>query len=163
MSSYRRRLASIANKLILGVDFSKQPANELWYITRDGQKVDSSERNLIGGWGRQEGLQVISHTYENGIGKVRYSAPLVKLGEDVFRFTTNTLLVSLPRTLVRFGSACFGNSLEYLIENLVLLRESEVTFNKEDTWKPVIHNLYVQPNCAQFYNNLGYNIIEKKI
>lgn len=29
MSSYRRRLAAIANKLIFGVDFSKQPDEEL--------------------------------------------------------------------------------------------------------------------------------------
>lgn len=163
MSSYRRRLAAIANKLICGVDFSKQPDNELWYITTNGQKVDSSEMNLIGGWGQQEGLQVISHTYENGIGKVRYNTNVIKFGENVFRFTKNTLLVSLPRTLVRFSSACFGDSLEYLIEHLVLLRESEVTFNKKSGWKPVIHNMYVQPNCKQFYNNLGYNIIEKKI
>ena len=162
--SYRRYMMSRANKLICGVDFSKQPDDELWYITTDGQKTDNSDTNLKGGWGKQEGLQVVSHTYEEGIGKVRYSAPLVKLGESAFRFTTKTLLVSLPRTLEHVGSACFGNTLEQSIGYLVLLKGSKVTFNKDETWKPKIrHNLYVQPNCTQFYNDLGYNIIEKKI
>lgn len=164
MSSYRRRLAALVNKLICGVDLSKQPDDELWYITTDGQKTDNSDINLMGDWNRQEGLQVISHTYKDGIGKVRYNAPLVKLGESAFRLTTNTLLVSLPRTLEHFGAGCFGITLEHSVGYLVLLRESEVTFNKDETWKPKIrHYLYVQPNCTQFYNNLGYNIIEKKL
>ena len=29
MSSYRRRLAALVNKLICGIDFSKQPDNEI--------------------------------------------------------------------------------------------------------------------------------------
>ena len=162
--SYRRYMMSIANKLIYGIDFSKQPDDELWYITTDGQKTDNSDINLIGDWGKQENLRVISHTYEGGIGKVRYNAPLVKLGESAFRLTTNTLLVSLPRTLEHFGAGCFGITLEHSVGYLVLLNKSEVTFNKNETWRPKIrHNLYVQPNCRIFYNNLGYNVIEKKI
>ena len=163
MSSHRRRLAAIANKLICGVDFSKQPDNELWYITTDGQKVDSSERNLIGGHGKQEGLSVISHTYENGIGKVRYSADVVKLGEDVFRFVSNCLLVSVPRKVIRFGAFSFGEN-NYEIDYLVLLSSTEVKYNT--FFKPYIKNaLYVQPNCAQYYKESfsNINIIEKKI
>ena len=76
MSSYRRRLAAIANKLICGIDFSKQPDNELWYITTDGQKTDNSDKNLMGEFSRQAGLSVVSHTYENGLGKVRYNDTL---------------------------------------------------------------------------------------
>lgn len=36
MSTYRRRLAAIASRYIMGIDFSKQPDNEIWYITGDG-------------------------------------------------------------------------------------------------------------------------------
>lgn len=161
--SYRYYMMSRANKLICGVDFSKQPDNELWYITLDGQKVDSSEKNLIGGYGKQDGLQVISHTYENGIGKVRYSADVVRYGEDVFRFVKNCLLISVPRKVVRSNAFCFGEH-NYEIEYLVLLNSEEVSLHTY--FKPYIKNaLYVQPNCAQYYKKdfPNINIIEKKI
>ncbi len=160
MSSYRRRLAAIANKLICGVDFSKQPDNELWYITTDGQKVDNSERNLIGGYGKQEGLQVVSHTYENDIGKVRYSADVVRFGEGVLENVKNCLLASLPRKLVRIGAFSFRRGIDYL----VLLSSTEVEYNEQ--FKPEVKKtLYVQPNCARYYKKSypNINIIEKKI
>lgn len=162
--SYRYYMMSIANKLICGIDFSKQPENELWYITTDGQKVDSSERNLIGGYGKQEGLQVVSHTYENGIGKVRYNTDVVKYGEETFRFVQNCLLVSLPRKVSFINAFCFGNNVLNAIEYLVLLNRNEVAYNIQ--FKPILKNaLYVQPNCAKYYKKdyPNINIIEKKI
>lgn len=164
MSSYRRRLATIANRRILGIDFSRQPDNELWYITTDGEKTTNSDRNLMGEFGKQEGLQVVSHTYENGIGKVRYSDTLRVLGGQAFSSTRNTLLVSLPRTLGRFGALCFGNNAANAVGYLVFLNRGKVAYNPQ--FKPILKNaLYVQPNCAQYYKEIFPNIevIEKKI
>lgn len=146
---------------LLGIDFSKQPDNELWYITEDRQKVVSSERNLIGGYNKQEGLQVVSHTYENGIGKVRYNADVVKFGEGVFRFVSNCLLVSVPRRVKNISAFSFGGN-NYLIDCLVFLSVEKVEYNT--SFKPYIKNaLYVQPNCAQYYKDDFPNIevIEK--
>ncbi len=146
---------------LLGIDFSKQTDNELWYITTDGQKVDSSERNLIGGYNKQEGLSVVSHTYENGIGKVRYSADVVKFGEGVFRFVSNCLLVSVPRKVKQISAFSFGG-VNYPIDYLVLLRDARVEYNTQ--FVPYVKNaLYVQPNCAQYYKDDFPNIevIEK--
>lgn len=147
---------------LLGIDFSKQPDNELWYITTDGQKVNSSESNLIGEYNKQEGLSVVSHTYENGIGKVRYSAAVVKLGENVFRFVNNCLLVSVPRKVSLINAFCFVNDIYNQINYLVLLRGAKVEYNTQ--FKPHIKKaLYVQPNCAQYYKEDFPNIevIEK--
>lgn len=164
MSSYRRRLAAIANKLICGIDFSKQPDNELWYITTDGQKTDNSDKNLMGEFSRQAGLSVVSHTYENGLGKVRYNDTLKVLGGQAFRSTKNTLLVSLPRTLERLGAFCFGDSITHAIGHLILLNKGKVTYNPQLQFKPRLKsNLYVQPNCSQYYKGNFDNIIEKKI
>lgn len=163
MSTYRRRLTARANKLVLGINFSKQPDNELWYITADGQKVDSSERNLIGGYNKQEGLSVISHTYENGIGKVRYSADVEKFGEGVFRFVSNCLLVSVPRKVRLISVFSFGES-NSPIDCLVFLRGAKVEYNSQ--FVPYIKKaLYVQPNCAQYYKDNFPNIevIERAI
>lgn len=162
--SYRYYMMTIANKLICGVDLSRQLDNELWYITTDGQKVDSSESNLIGSYNKQVGLQVVSHTYENGIGKVRYNTDVVKYGEGTFRFVSNCLLVSVPRKVVQFSAFCFGNNELNAIGYLVLLNRNKVDYNTQ--FIPVLKKaLYVQPNCAQYYkdNLTNINIIEKKI
>nr|DAN76848.1 MAG TPA: hypothetical protein [Caudoviricetes sp.] len=162
MSTFRRRLTARANKLVLGIDFSKQPDNELWYKTKN-DTILSPSINLIGGWNKQEGLQVISHTYENGIGKVRYSAAVVKFGEGVFRFVSNCLLVSVPRKVIQIGAFSFGE-VNYQIGCLVLLRGTKVDYNT--SFKPYIKNaLYVQPNCAQYYKDNFPNIevIERAI
>ena len=164
MSTFRRRLTARANKLVLGIDFSKQPDNELWYITTDGQKFDSSESNLIGTYNKQEGLSIISHTYENGMGKVRYSATVVKFGENAFRFVSNCLLISLPRKVSLINAFSFGNSIYNQIDYLVLLRGAKVVYNTQFT--PHIKKaLYVQPNCAQYYKDNFPNIevIERAI
>lgn len=160
MSSYRRRLAAIANKLICGIDFSKQPDNELWYITLDGQKVDNSEINLMGGYGRQEGLQVVSHTYENGMGKVRYSADVAKFGENVFNNGKDVIVVSIPRKVLEIYSFSLGEGSP--IDNLVLLSSGETEL--QTSFRPKVKgNVYVQPNCAKYYKAFNFNIIEKKI
>lgn len=146
---------------LLGIDFSKQPDNELWYITTDGQKVDSSERNLMGGYNKQEGLSVVSHTYENGVGKVRYNADVVRYGEGVFRFVNNCLLVSVPRKVSLINAFSFGEH-NSQIDYLVLLRGTKVEYNAQ--FAPYIKKaLYVQPNCAQYYKEDFPNIevIEK--
>lgn len=158
--SYRYYIMSIVNKLICGVDLSRQPENELWYITTNGQKVDSSERNLIGGYGKQGGLQVVSHTYENGIGKVRYNTDILRFGEDFFNDGKNIFVVSIPRKVATIHSFSLGSGSP--IGNLVLLSSGETEL--QTNFRPKVKgNVYVQPNCTQYYKAFNFNIIEKKI
>ena len=57
MISYlNRQLKCADNRLLFGVDFSKQPNNEIWYRTVNDTMVVNTETNLIGGWMKQEGL-----------------------------------------------------------------------------------------------------------
>ena len=166
MSSYRRRLALIANKLIFGVDFSKQPDNEIWYIPVDGQKLESV--NFIGGWGYQQGLEVVSHVYENGIGKIVYNTDVEKLGESAFRVLDSkykqALLISLPRKVSSMGAWCFG-SVTNNLNSLVLLNGDFKgnIFPSEKSHRPAISNVYVMQGCASYYTDVEYNVIEKKI
>lgn len=167
MSSYRRRLALIANKLIYGVDFSKQPDNEIWYISVDGQKLGWD--NLIGGWGVQKGLEVVSHVYENGIGKIVYNTNVERLGESAFRVLKSNLkqalLISLPRKLSSMGAWCL-DSVTNKLNSLVLLN-GDFKGNILPSVKghrPAISNVYVMKGCALYYADMTeYNIIEKKI
>jgi len=167
MSSYRRHLAAIANKLICGIDFSKQPDNEIWYISIDGQKLEGV--NLIGGWGKQQGLEIVSHIYENGIGKVVYNDDVKNLGESAFRVLDfkhkQALLISLPRKLSSVAAWCFDSTTNKL-SSLVLLngdfKGNILPSNKGH--RPVISNVYVMQGCALYYVDMvEYNVIEKKI
>lgn len=160
MSSYRRGLAAIANKQICGVDFSKQPNNEIWYITTDERKYEYPEYYYVGRYGKQTNLRVVSNIYENGIGKILYNVDVNRLGEDVFRDKGNLLIISFPRTVNVVSAFCFREGVPYL----VLLNNKEVNYNK--TYIPnVLNGLFVQPNCAQYYTGsfTNINIIEKKI
>lgn len=167
MSSYRRHLAAIANKLICGIDFSKQPDNEIWYISIDGQKLEGVY--LIGGWGKQRGLEVVSHIYENGIGKVVYNVDVKMLGESAFRIldynNKQALLISLPRKLSSVAAWCL-NSVTNKLNSLVLLN-GDFKGNILPSVKghrPAISNVYVMKGCALYYAGMTeYNIIEKKI
>ncbi|MBF1491459.1 MAG: hypothetical protein HXN76_01880 [Prevotella pallens] len=149
MSSYRRHLAAIANKLICGIDFSKQPDNELWYITTDGQKAKS----ILPTYGGQT-MTVLSHTYENGIGKVTYKEDLVNIGQRVLQ-DNNLILVSMPKKVINIGIYCCNGKI------LILHNEQKVVFNM--LYLQQSGTLYVQPNCARYYKDFSYNVIEKKI
>lgn len=161
--SYRRYMMSRANKLICGIDFSKQPEDEVWYIKSDGEKVADNDRNLLGGYGKQEGLLVLSNTYQDGLGKIKYNKPVVRFGEGTFRFEPNLILVSLPKRVKRLGAFSLGE-IHTPIDRVVFLSSNEISMNT--SFKPYIKiALYVQPNCAQYYkeNFSNINIIEKKI
>lgn len=167
MSSYRRHLAAIANKLICGIDFSKQPDNEIWYISIDGQKLEGV--NLIGGWSKRQGLEVVSHIYENGIGKVVYNDDVERLGESAFRVLDReykqALLISLPRKLSSMGAWSL-DSVTNKLNSLVLLngdfKGNILPSNKGH--RPLISNVYVMQGCALYYVDMvEYNVIEKKI
>lgn len=165
--SYRRYMMLRANKLICGIDFSKQPDNEIWYISIDGQKLERV--NLIGGWSKQQGLEVVSHIYENGIGKVVYNDDVKRLGESAFRVLDfkhkQALLISLPRKLSSVAAWCFDSTTNKL-SSLVLLngdfKGNILPSNKGH--RPVISNVYVMQGCALYYVDMvEYNVIEKKI
>lgn len=166
MSSYRRRLAALVNKLICGIDFSKQPDNEIWYITIDGQKLEGFD--FVGSWGKQQGLEVVSHVYENGIGKIVYNINVERLGESAFRVLDRkykqALLISLPRKLSSVGAWAL-DSVTNKLNSLVLLngefKGSVLPRNKGH--RPAISNVYVMQGCASYYKDMEYNVIEKKI
>lgn len=164
--SYRRYMMSRANKLICGIDFSKQPDNEIWYKTENNTILPSSIE-LIGSY-VQKDLKVVSHTYENGLGKVTYNAPLAKLGESAFRNSKGVIFFSAPKTLTLIGPWAFTDYTSKKVKNLIFLSPNGVEHNRQ--FRPVISGvLYVQPNCAQYYKGYTYDpdyqytIIEKKI
>lgn len=169
MSTYRRRLAAIASRYIMGIDFSKQPDNEIWYITGDNNILNYNEtKPLIGMYGSQSGLSVVSNVIEDGIGKVKYNTTIIKLGEGAYGSTkTNqkVLLISLPKTLISISPYSFRLGNTNILQNLII---NNISVNKSvlplQNHLPKVKNIFVMPGYSKHYSYITEsNIIEKRL
>ena len=89
------------------------PNNEIWYTTEDGQKCELGKS--FGGTINPNfkesdfGGSIISHTYENGIGRIVFDSNVIRLPWSSF-FKAKLTSIELPQTLsVIDGFALFGN------------------------------------------------------
>ena len=119
MSIIRRRqmlLADADTRLIQSIDFSNQKDNEIWYLTTDGQR-DDSVAGLNKGWGSQTGLDVISHSYSDGIGKLVCNTDILRIGENWIRTNKKVTLLSFPRKSLHINAFCLqgGKNLTNII------------------------------------------------
>ena len=113
-------------------------------------------------------MEVVSHVYENGIGKIVYNTDVKILGESAFRVLDRkykqALLISLPRKLHALQAWAL-DSVTNELNSLVLLngdfKGSVLPSNKGH--RPAISNVYVMQGCASYYTDMEYNVIEKKI
>ena len=119
MSIIRRRqmlLADADTRLIKSIDFSNQKDNEIWYLTTDGQRYDWVAVLNIG-WGNQTGLEVISHSYSDGIGKLVCNTDILKIGENWIQTNKKVTLLSFPRKFLYIHAFCLygGKNLTNII------------------------------------------------
>ena len=94
------------------IDFSKQPDNEIWYITFDNNPIKNiynyqENSFFIGRWGKQPDLQFVKHIYENGLGKIIYNKPIIKLGENSLK-TNNVKIISFPKQFKYIYAYCLN-------------------------------------------------------
>lgn len=94
------------------IDFSKQPDNEIWYITFDNNPIKNiynyqENSFFIGRWGTQPDLQFVKHIYENGLGKIIYNKPIIKLGENSLK-TNNVKIISFPKQFKYIYAYCLN-------------------------------------------------------
>lgn len=99
-------------------------------------------------------MTLLSHTYENGIGKITYKEDLVDIGQRVLQ-DNNIILSSMPKKVKEISNYCCNGKI------LILHNEQKVAFNM--LYLQPSGTLYVQPNCARYYKDFSYNVIEKKI
>lgn len=152
------------------IDFSKQPDNEIWYTTENNIPITlpnnvTTQQFYIGNWGKQQDLQFVNSTYENGLGKIIYNKPYISMGERSFNpVKNNVLILSLPRQFKSINAYCFSfqkiNEIVFLSNNNVYVHNSSLNGN----------TLYVQPGLSNNYNTLKKyqnlifkNVIEKTL
>ena len=60
------------------VEIEGQPANQIWYTTSDGEIVEPNNPDGFG-------ANIVSNTYENGLGIITFDQPLTSIGQYAFR------------------------------------------------------------------------------
>ena len=85
----------------------KIPDNEIWYTSVDGNIVEpySSEEAVEYPFG--EGVKILSNTYKNGKGVIKFNASVTKIGDWAFIDCIGLTNVTIPDSVTEIGEYAF--------------------------------------------------------
>ena len=93
------------------IDPTAVPDNEIWYTTIDGNPV--SLLSEVIGWPDAEfNTKVVSNTYQNGIGKIKFEQSLTEIKRVSFAQKMNLATIYLPYTLNKLSGSSFVRCFE---------------------------------------------------
>lgn len=108
------------------IDPENIPHNEIWYRTLNNKILDFASRD-VQVWGLPFDQPIISHSYENGIGKIRCSDTITKINDHAFASTddSNLLQLYLPNSIEHIGTGGVSGNTElktlYIPKNLKIV------------------------------------------
>ena len=76
------------------------PDNEIWYTSKYGY---SSKPNRTNGFG----ANIISNTYENGKGIIKFDASVTSIGEKAFYWVYDFISIKIPNSVTYIGESAF--------------------------------------------------------
>lgn len=79
---------------------SIQPNNEIWYTSTDGEVVIPYEREAFD-------ASIVSNTYENGRGVIRFDGDITAVKANVFSCCSNLKSIIIPNSVKSIGCAAF--------------------------------------------------------
>ena len=80
---------------------SSCPNDEIWYTTTDGNALTLNEKS-------QFNVSVLSNTYIDGKGVIKFDGNLTEIGAESFYDCSTLLTVHLPKSLKKSGHLAFG-------------------------------------------------------
>ena len=80
---------------IATVSAQTPPNNEIWYTTTNGKKLDVYFSNMV------------SHSYNNGRGVLKFQNSVTEIGEDTFKWCTSLISVTIPNSVTSIGESAF--------------------------------------------------------
>lgn len=86
---------------IQAISEGKQPNNEIWYTSTDGNVVELYRVNDFGG------AQMVSNTYSDGKGVIKFDADLTQFGNRAFFSCTSLKSVKMPESITSVGNQAF--------------------------------------------------------
>ena len=72
------------------------PNNEIWYTTTDGKVCEPHKKDVFG-------TSIISNTYENGHGTIKFNGNVTTIGEQAFYKCSRLVSISMPNLVTEFG------------------------------------------------------------
>ena len=98
-------------------DLGTPPNNEIWYMTKDGQKLDGSKYNV--------GQTLCGNTirsqipdYVGGYWIIKFSGNVTEINDEAFYDEDDLTAISLPNTVVQIGGATDGTGVFEDCDNL---------------------------------------------
>ena len=93
---------------IIGYDFETgeavviKPNNEIWYTSSDGNIVTPYATDVFG-------ANIVSNTYEDGMGIIKFDAPITSIGEDAFYNCKRLTSITIPDGVTWIGANIFNS------------------------------------------------------
>ena len=117
--------------------------NEIYYISTDRNKIEFSNY--------YSGITPITHTYENGIGKMVFRNELTSIGDYMFFSVDNLHSIILPKTIQYINQLSFNDcdNLEtiYITDNIEFFGVSAFSTCKS------LKDIYIPKNVVSLPNN----------
>lgn len=80
--------------------FGCPPADEIWYTSTNGQIVTPNSSASFG-------ANIISNTYENGRGVIKFDGVVTEIGYSAFWFASTLKSILIPNSVTKIGSTAF--------------------------------------------------------
>ena len=76
------------------------PANEIWYTSTYGEVVEPYDTTAFG-------ANIVSNTYENGVGIITFDGDVTSIGDYAFYYCTSLASVTIPDSVTSIGDGAF--------------------------------------------------------
>ena len=76
------------------------PNNEIWYTSSDGKIVTPNATDVFG-------AKIVSNTYENGKGVIKFDGDVTQIGQGAFLWCTSLTSVTIPDSVTSIGVQAF--------------------------------------------------------
>ena len=88
-------------KLVTAEEIGTIPSDEIWYTSSGGKVVTPRKTDVFG-------ANIVSNTYENGKGVIKFDAPVTSIGDDAFENYTSLTSITIPDSITSIGNGAFS-------------------------------------------------------